>query len=129
MIGFFANDTSLFTVVYDENIAASQLNSDLQVISQWAHQWKMQFNPEKAKQSVQVKFSQNRDESNHPLVYFNESEVLVKHEQKRLGMIPDSCLNFHNHVRQKIIDARKGIGIICYMSRYVTQVQIHIRYP
>ena len=39
----FADDTSLFTVVYDVDIAADQLNKDLKVISNWVHQWKMQF--------------------------------------------------------------------------------------
>ena len=29
----FANDTSLFTIVYDENIAPEQLNNDLKIIS------------------------------------------------------------------------------------------------
>ena len=33
----FADDTSLFTTVYDE------LNRDLSIISDWAYQWKMQF--------------------------------------------------------------------------------------
>ena len=43
----FANDTSLFSVVYDESVTAQKLNKDLEVISRWAHQWKMQFNPDK----------------------------------------------------------------------------------
>ena len=43
----FADDTSLFTIVYDENIAASQLNNDLKIISEWTYQWKMKFNPDK----------------------------------------------------------------------------------
>ena len=37
----FADDTSLFTVVYDETVAADQLNRDLKVITDWAYQWKM----------------------------------------------------------------------------------------
>ena len=45
------------------------------------HQWKMQFNPDKTKQAVQVIFSQERDKLNYPLVYFNESEVIVKPKQ------------------------------------------------
>ena len=53
-----ADDKFLFTIVYDENIAAEQLNNDLKIISEWAHQWKMQFNPDKTKQAVQVIFSQ-----------------------------------------------------------------------
>ena len=43
----FPDDTSLFTVVYDEIISANQLNRDLKIISEWAYQWKMQFNPDK----------------------------------------------------------------------------------
>ena len=45
----FADDTSLFTIVYDENIAAEQLNNDLKIMSEWVYQWKMQFNPDKTK--------------------------------------------------------------------------------
>ena len=52
----FADDTSLFTVLYEKEVAATQLNSDLEIISQWAYQWKMQFNPDKNKQAIQVIF-------------------------------------------------------------------------
>ena len=69
----FADDTSLFTVVYDVDIAADQLNRDLKVISNWAHQWKMQFNPDKNKQAVQVIFSQKKETIAHPPVFFNGS--------------------------------------------------------
>ena len=34
----FADDTSLFTVVYDEITSANQLNRDLKIISEWAYQ-------------------------------------------------------------------------------------------
>ena len=81
----FADDTSLFTVVYDKEVAATQLNSDLEIISQWAYQWKMQLNADKNKQAIQVIFSQKRDRSAHPLLYFNESEVVLKHEQNILA--------------------------------------------
>ena len=47
-----ADDTSLFTIVYDEVIAADQLNRDLKVISDWVYQWKMQFNHDKNKQAI-----------------------------------------------------------------------------
>ena len=36
-------------------------------------------------------------------------------------MILDSCLNFSSHVREKIISARSGIGIIRYLSKYVSR--------
>ena len=59
----FADDASLFSVIYDIDIAADQLNRDLEIISNWAHQWKMQFNPNKNKQAVQVIFSQEKRSS------------------------------------------------------------------
>ena len=90
----FADDTSLFTIVYDENIAASQLNKDLKIISEWAYQWKMKFNPDKNKQAIQVIFSQKRITPNHPPLYFNSCQVVTKKEQKHLGLIMDSALTF-----------------------------------
>ena len=65
----FANDASLFTVVYDIDIAANKLNRDLEIISTWAYQWKMQFNPDKNKQAIQVIFSQKKHTPVHPLCF------------------------------------------------------------
>ena len=117
----FADDTSLFTVVYDETVAADQLNRDLKVITDWAYQWKMQFNPDINKQAVQVIFSQKRTKPIHPPLFFNDAPVVTKDEQKHLGMVLDSALNFRSHVREKIISARKGIGMIRYLSKYVSR--------
>ena len=108
----FADDTSHFTVVYDENIATEQLNRDLKIIAEWAYQWKMQINPDVTKQAIQVIFSQKRNKPMHRPIYFNGSEVAIKQEQKHLGMILDSSLNFQSHVREKIVSARRGIGVI-----------------
>ena len=36
-INFFADDTSLFSIVRDPNTSACELNHDLKLISQWAH--------------------------------------------------------------------------------------------
>ena len=116
----FADDISLFTVVYDVDIAADQLKRDLAIISYWAHQWMMQFNPDKNKQAVQDIFSRKKEAVAHPPVFFDGSEVVVKVEHKHLGMILDSKLSFQSHVREAIIKARKGIGIIRFLSKYVT---------
>ena len=45
-IRFFADDTNLFSVVNDPVISADELNHDLDIIYQWADQWKMAFNPD-----------------------------------------------------------------------------------
>ena len=54
-------------------------------------------------------------------MFFNGSEVVVKTEHKHLGMILDSKLSFQSHVREAIIKARKGIGIIRFLSKYVSR--------
>ena len=45
LINFFADDTSLFTIVKDPDLSALEFNHDLHLISQWAYQWKMSFKP------------------------------------------------------------------------------------
>ena len=52
----FADDTSLFSVVYDRNTSANELNNDLLMIRSWAYQWKMSFNPDPSKQAQEVVF-------------------------------------------------------------------------
>ena len=67
----FADDMSLFTVIYDVDIVANKLNRDLEIISTSAYQWKMQFNPDKNKQAIQVIFSQKKDTPVHPFLFFS----------------------------------------------------------
>ena len=56
----FADNTSLFTVVYDVDIAADKLNRDLEIISNWTYQWKTQFNPDKNKQEFRLSFPRKK---------------------------------------------------------------------
>ena len=71
----FADDTSLFTIVKDPDISAVELNQDLHLISQWAYQWKMSFNPDPTKQAVQVVFTRKSKQIDHPKIYFNNIAV------------------------------------------------------
>ena len=112
-----SDDTSLFTVVYDVDIAANKPNRDLEIISTWAYQWKMQFNPDKNK----VIFSQKKNTPVHPSLFFNGSEVVIKAEHRHLGMILDSKLTFLSHIKETIVKARRGIGIIRFLSNYVAR--------
>ena len=51
-----ADDNSIFSKVHDIDISAKELNSDLEKISNWAFQWKEQFNPDPNKQTNEVYF-------------------------------------------------------------------------
>ena len=56
----FADDPSIFFIVQDPNESAKYLNLDLSVISQWAYQWKMLFNPDPKKPAHEVIFSRKK---------------------------------------------------------------------
>ena len=62
----FADDTSLFSKVQDINRSANELNCDLEKVSNWAYQWKMQFNPDPNKQANEVIFSQKSNSNSFP---------------------------------------------------------------
>ena len=71
----FANDTSLFSKVYDIDTSAKVLNSDLEKIGKWAFLWKMQFNIDPNKQANEVTFSTKTENSSHPPVAFNNRVI------------------------------------------------------
>ena len=58
-------------------------------------------------------------------MFFNGYEIVVKAEHKHLGMILDSKLSLQSHVRKAIIKARKSIGIIRFLSKYVSRDVLH----
>ena len=118
-IKFFADDTMLFSIVKDPTISASDLNHDLNIIYQWAHQWKMEFNPDPTKQATEVLFSCKKSSPNHPKLIFNGTYVAKTNEQKHLGLILDSRLTFESHINDKIIKAKKNLGIIKYLSNFL----------
>ena len=46
---------------------------------------------------------------------------MIKTEHKHLGMILDSKLTFLSYIKEAIVKARRGIGIIRFLSKYVTR--------
>ena len=42
----FADDTHIFSEVFDKDNSQGDLNNDLSIMSKWAFQWKMKFNLE-----------------------------------------------------------------------------------
>ena len=109
----------LFSIVKDAVISSDDLNHDLDIICHWAHQWKMEFNPEPTKQATEVLFSCKKSSPYHPQLIFNGTLVVKVNEQKHLGLILDSGLSFEKHLNEKIIKAKKNIGIIKQLSQFL----------
>ena len=118
-VRFFADDTMLFSIVNDPSTSAADLNHDLDLISQWAYQWKMEFNPDPSKQVNEVLFSQKTSSPDHPPLMFNGVPVTEKDDQNHLGLILDPKLSFSKHLHEKMTKAKKIIGIIKYLSKYL----------
>ena len=106
----FADDTSLFSVIHDSQTSANVLNKDLEMIHNWAFQWKMNFNPDPTKQAQEVIFSRKTKKLTHPPLVFNNTNVTQSRYQKHLGITLDSKLTFENHINMVTTQINKTIG-------------------
>ena len=98
----------------NNNLSTDQLNSDLEKIFNWAHQWKMSFNPDPKKQAQEVIFSRKRVKDCHESVFFNDTivERSTSQRTRHLGIHLDEKLDFNVHIKEKISKACRGIGTI-----------------
>ena len=111
-VKLFADDTSLFSVVKNKEESASDLTNDLDMISKWAYNWKMSFNPDPGKPAQEVLFSRKNSNITHPIIHFNNVQVQRANQQKHLGIILDEKLNFKSHIDKVLTKASKGIAVI-----------------
>ena len=108
----------LFSIVKDPVTSANDLNHELDMIYQWAHQWKIEFNPDHIKQATEVIFSCKKNSVNHPPLTFNGDAVVKVIEQKHLGLTLEPGLSFEKHLSEKIVKAKKNIGIFKHLSNF-----------
>ena len=102
----------LFATVKDKNESANILNDDLQLISKWAFNWKMLFNPDTSKPAQEVLFSRKNQIQNHPTISLENAEVERSSYQKHLGIILNEKLNFKQHIDSALSKVNKGISVI-----------------
>ena len=91
----FADDTSLFSKVID---TCNSQNADLESISNWTYQWKLQFNPHPKKQANEVIFSHKSNTYIYPPVKFNNNTINKCPHQKHLGVVLNSKPDFNIHI-------------------------------
>ena len=53
------------------------------------------------------------------MILFNDIPVKKVNEHRHLGIIIDSKLSFSAHIKSAISRARKGIGLLKYLSKYL----------
>ena len=108
-VKLLADGTSFFTVVKDKSESANILNNDLLLISKWAYNWKMVFNPDPSKPAQEVPFSRKTKIQIDPTKSFNNIQVGRASHPKHLGVLLDEKLNFKQNINTAIL---KGISLI-----------------
>ena len=83
-IRLFADDTSMYIVVENPNIAAATLQSDIDKVSNWADKWHVDFNPSKSKCLL---ISRKTGVTPHPSLYMNGVQVSPASDHKHLGLL------------------------------------------
>ena len=83
----FADDTSLFSVVQDTNTFATELNSDLKKINDWAFQWKMTFYSDRSKQAQEIIFNRKFKKATHSPLLFNNNNISQVNTQTSWGYL------------------------------------------
>ena len=116
----FADDTSLFSVLHDSQNSANVLNKDLEMIHNWAFQWKLNFNPDPTKQAQEVIFSRKTKKLPHLPLVFNNTNVTQSIYEKNLGVILDPKLTFENHINMV---TTKIIRLLYSLVNYKTYYQ------
>ena len=112
IVKLFADDTSLFSVVQNNNNSASQLNNGLDKVSDWAYIWRMSFNQNNlSKQARAVIFSIKCTKEDHPSIYFNDISVTEITVQKYIGISRISRI-----MKQFLIKLRKHNMMQHYQS-------------
>ena len=124
----FADDSSLFIIVRTIDEAQALLSADLNTITAWASQWKMQFNPDITKQAIEVIFTSKYKKGIHPPLVFGGIPVLRQECTKHLGFYLDEKLSFKKHISEAIAKAKKGIALLKFLSKYLNRAKLDLAF-
>ena len=126
-VKLFADETSLFSVIHDINVSAEELNEDLKIISDWAFQWKIIFNPDASKQVQEVIFNRKIKK---PLIsmVFNNAIVSQSNSQKHSGVTLDLKLTFEKRILNALKKINRTIGLLRKLQSVLPRITLVIIY-
>ena len=110
---------SIFSKVFGKDKSRRDRNNDFSIISNWAFQWKMQFNPDPNKKADEFYFSRKPIADDYIPDKLNDSPVELCESQKHLGVILNKHLNFYELIERKIKICNKLMGTIKHLFVYL----------
>ena len=104
----FADDSSLFYAASSLTDIEGIINHDLRILSAWAKQWLITFNPSKTEA---VLFTLKKIDD-FPQLYFENTLINFVADHKHLGLTLSNNGQWHKHIENIITNAAKVIGIM-----------------
>ena len=104
----FADDTKLLREITNRE-DVEELQNDIKHLQEWAKRWNMEFNGDKCHVLTIGKFENTKCTYRYKL---DADELDHVEEEKDLGVIVDSELDFSGHINKKISSANSIVGLI-----------------
>ena len=134
-VSMYADDAKIFAPVTEEQ-SISNIQQDINVLSDWCIEWRLQLNPRKC---FFIHFTpRNTNKIFVPIYQINGLNIERRTKAKDLGIIVSDTLSFSDHIDQSCKDAKSEIGRIrrSFISRspqflagvYKTYVRPNIEY-
>lgn len=117
-IQLYADDTKIYAVVNNDE-DSEEFQKQINSLFQWSATWQLQFHPDKCHI---LKIGPNKDENYKYTLGTDNNQTNLENstEEKDLGVIIDSKLNFSGHCNKIIGKANKLLGILrrnfCYIN-------------
>ena len=108
----FADDTSLFSRFENRDLSSIQINEDLNVIINWAYQWKILFNSNPNKQAIEICSSQKHKKVNYSTLFFNCDKVESVPSKKKIVLVLDFKINLNEYINIKISKCNKTKSVM-----------------
>ena len=111
-IKFFADDTTLYIIVEDQNIAVDRMNRNLNNIKKWADTWLVKFNPSKTESMT---ISAKKIVTGTPILYDNTPLKEVRNH-KHLGVLFNNKLTWTDHIQALVSKVSKLKDVMLYLK-------------
>ena len=136
---YHANDMKLFNgITQDADMA--RLQSDICAVDTWTDHWLLKLNVQKCKVMTVGKYKHHRSTgtSYHLPAGGSNHQLQMVSEEKDLGVVIDSNLQFDNHILRKVKTANRTLGMIkrcfknldnnSFLLLYKALVRSHLQY-
>ena len=125
----FADDTKLFTAMYDENYDryTSSLQTDLNQLQRWTEEMQMRLHPDKCKV---MHLGKNNPRTEYTLLKSDGTvhPLSTTAAEKDLGVTIDEELKYSKHIQTQINKANRTIGALKQSYKYMDKTSFLMLY-